>query len=543
MASRFTALIAVVLGAYGALFFRLYNLQVLHGESYIKQAEAQAIGGIVLADRGIVSLTDKNGKTLPVATNKNFPLVYAAPTAIDDPQETAHALAPLLGLDIETLVRQLGKPDDRYELLARKIDGRISEEVDGLELAGVYVRDVSERYYPFGAMASHVLGFVGPSDKDDSTEGKYGIEKFYNEPLSGTPGTAESGRLVPAQSGGNIQLTIDPNIQIEAEHILERTIKDHGATGGSVIVQDPKTGKLLALGNFPNFDPNIYAQAEIKNFLNAAAQEIYEPGSVFKVITMAAGIDAGKITPQTTFDDTGVLMVSGKKIQNWDLKAHGTVTMTAVLEKSLNTGAAFAERQTGHPVFREYLKKFGFEDETGIDLPGEVAGDLRRLTPNAPAVAYATASFGQGVAVTALEVINAVSAIANGGMLMRPYVNMAAGPQEIRRVIQPETARAVAQMMVSAVDKAEVARIEGYTFAGKTGTAQVPDFVRGGYSDDVIHTYIGFGPTADPKFVVLLKLNKPAGAPLAGTTVVPAFRDLAQFLVNYYNIAPDRVRN
>jgi cell division protein FtsI/penicillin-binding protein 2 len=209
----------------------------------------------------------------------------------------------------------------------------------------------------------------------------------------------------------------------------------------------------------------------------------------------------------------------------------------------LNTGAAFAERQTGHPVFREYLKKFGFEDETGIDLPGEVAGDLRRLTPNAPAVAYATASFGQGVAVTALEVINAVSAIANGGMLMRPYVNMAAGPQEIRRVIQPETARAVAQMMVSAVDKAEVARIEGYTFAGKTGTAQVPDFVRGGYSDDVIHTYIGFGPTADPKFVVLLKLNKPAGAPLAGTTVVPAFRDLAQFLVNYYNIAPDRVRN
>jgi cell division protein FtsI/penicillin-binding protein 2 len=338
-------------------------------------------------------------------------------------------------------------------------------------------------------------------------------------------------------------LTLDPNIQIEAERILVSAVERHAATGGSVIVQDPVTGKILAMASAPAFDPNAYQESPIDTFLNPAVQEIYEPGSVFKVITMAAGIDAGKITPHTTFYDEGVLTVSGRKIQNWDRQAHGLVTMTTVIEKSLNTGAAFVERQTGHAMFREYLRKFGFDEKTGIDLPGELAGDLRRLSPNAPAVAYATASFGQGVAVTALQMVNAISAIANGGLLMHPYVLAELGPREVRRVISPDTAQAVTRMMVSAVDRAEVAKIEGFAFAGKTGTAQVPDFERGGYSDEVIHTYVGFGPATHPRFVVLIKLDKPAGAPLAGTTVVPAFRDLAQFLVNYYHIAPDRSRH
>lgn len=259
---------------------------------------------------------------------------------------------------------------------------------------------------------------------------------------------------------------------------------------------------------------------------------------------MAAGLDAGKITPDTTYFDTGVLKVSGREIKNWDLRAHGKLTMTNVLEQSVNTGAAFAERQTGHVLFRSYLDKFGFSEKTGVDLPGELSGDIKRLKPGAPEVAFATASFGQGVAITQLEMINAFSAIANGGRLMRPYINSAIKPMEIRRVISASSAKSVTNMMVSAVDKAGVGHIKGYSLAGKTGTAQVPDFKKGGYvPNEVIDTYIGFGPTTDPKFVILIKLDEPEGAPLAGATVVPAFRELAQFILNYYNLPPDRINS
>ncbi|HTY39466.1 MAG TPA: penicillin-binding protein 2, partial [Candidatus Paceibacterota bacterium] len=318
-------------------------------------------------------------------------------------------------------------------------------------------------------------------------------------------------------------------------------VQEHKAKGGTVIVEEPKTGRILAMGSNPTFDPNNYRDYKVGDFLNPAVQAVYEPGSVFKVITMAAGIDAGKITPQTTYDDTGVLIENGRKIMNWDHKAYGIQTMTNVIEKSLNTGAAFAERQMGGAIFRKYLADFGLGEKTGIDLPGEVAGDLRQLTPNAPNIVYATASYGQGVAVTTVELINAVSALANGGLLMRPYVDATQKPEIVRRVIKPETAAAVAGMMVSAVDKAVIAHVDGYSLAGKTGTAFVPDFKTHAYTDQVINTYVGFGPTSDPRFVILIRLDEPEGAPLAGLTVVPAFRDLAQFILTYYDVPPDRL--
>ena len=457
-----------------------------------------------------------------------------------DAQEAAHAVAPLLNLPIDDVIRQLNKSNDQYELLGRKVAPEVADAITALKLKGMYVISSPERYYSQGRLAAQLLGYVGPNSTDDGIVGKYGVERFYNDMLAGKPGSVEDGAVTPAIPGENLTLTIDPTIQVEAERILTNAAEKHGAVAGSVIVQEPDTGRILAMGNWPNFDPNEYQKADIADFLNPAVQSIYEPGSVMKVITMAAGIDAGKITPQTTYNDTGVLMVSGRKIQNWDLKAHGVMTMTNVIEKSLNTGAAFAERQTGHDTFLEYLKRFGFDEQSGIDLPGELKGDLGRLTERgAPAVAFATASYGQGVAATPLEMLNAVAAIANGGILMRPFVNADLGPQEIRRVISPGTAKQVTEMMVSAVDKADVAKISGYTVAGKTGTAQIPG--RGGYTDEVVHTYIGFGPTAHPRFIILLKLDKPAGAPLAGTTVVPAFRDLAQFILGYMNIPPDRL--
>lgn len=541
MVSRFTSLIGAFALAYISLVFRLYDIQLTNGEQYRAKAESQAAARLQVADRGAIYFTYKNGSTEAAVSNKDMPLIFAVPNEIEDAQEAAYRLAPVLNSPADGLVASLAKKNDEYELLKKKADRKLAAEVDELGLKGIYVGEVAERSYSFGTLAAHLLGFVAPNSTDPGHSGKYGIEEFYNEQLAGAPGHGTGRDAVPPRPGERIMLTIEPNIQHETARVLEKVIERYNAKGGTVIVMDPKTGKILAMESSPHFDPNNYGRAEIADFLNPATQQIYEPGSVVKVLTMAAGIDTGKITPETTFNDAGVLNVSNKKIYNWDLKAHGTVTMTNVIEQSLNTGAAFAERQTGDAVFREYLLKFGFGDKTGVDLPGELKGDLRNLAPKAPPIEYAAASFGQGIAVTPLQMVNAIAAIANGGVLMRPYVNADLGPEEVRRVISEDTAKKVAKMMVSAVDKAKVARIGGYSIAGKTGTAQVADLVRGGYTGRYINTYVGFGPVSDPRFVILVKLVEPAGDVLAGQTVVPAFRDLAEFILNYYNMPPDRL--
>ncbi len=389
-------------------------------------------------------------------------------------------------------------------------------------------------------MASQLIGFSSIAD-DPIGSGRYGAELYHDDTLRGVPGETKGDKLIPPENGEDLYLTIDRTIQMQAEKILENLVSDFNAQGGTVIVQDPNTGEILAMVNRPNFDPNNYGEFDISSFLNPAVEAVYEPGSIFKVITMAAGIDSGKITPDTTYYDSGSLTLNGKTIRNWDLKSYGTVTMTNVIERSLNTGAAFAERTMGHDTFYDYLVKFGLKEKTDVDLPGEILGSLRPLEYDKRDINFATASFGQGISVTPIRLISALSAIANGGELMRPYVNAELEPQVVRRVISEETSRQVKDMMVSAVDKAQIPAIRGYNVAGKTGTAQIPNFSTGGYTDDVINTYIGFAPAYDPQFIILVRLNKPAGAPLAGLSVVPAFRELAQFVINYYGIAPDDV--
>ena len=542
MGGRFISVISVLCIAYGLLLFHLYDVQVLQGKQYLAQAKSQyAALSATSARRGALYFTDRDGNKVPAATSKEYPVIYAVPKAIEDPEEAANQAALVLDIPTEELIRQFSRKSATYVLLMKKAPPGLAAKVEEANIKGLYVEEIPGRFYPFGSLASHVLGFVGPNAEDNGESGKYGIEKLYDASLKGIAGKIDGTKIVPARAGGDIALTIDLTIQKEAEHILANLVTKYRAKGGGVIVMEPSSGKILAMAANPVFDPNHYSEYGIGTFLNPLVEEIYEPGSVFKVITMAAGIDSGAITPDTTFNDSGKLVLNGRTIKNWDLKPHGIVTMTNVIEQSLNTGAAFAERKTGHAVFRGYLEKFGFGEKTGIDLPGELAGNISRLGPKAPEINFATASFGQGVAVTPLHMINAIAAIANGGTLMRPYISEAMGPKVIREVIGPDAARQVAEMMVSAVDKATIAHIEGFSIAGKTGTAQVPDLVRGGYTDRVNNTYIGFGPTKDPKFIILIKLNQPEEAPLAGLTVVPAFRSLAQFVLNYYNIPPDRI--
>jgi cell division protein FtsI/penicillin-binding protein 2 len=542
MVARFSIVLVILGAAYAGLLFHLYQLQLMNGPVYVARAAAQyAASEVLAAERGTIYFADRNGNRLPAVSNKDFPLIFAVPKVLAEPAAAAQALASILNQPAADLLKRLSRASSTYELLARKATALVAQQVDDLGMKGIYVTDVPERFYPFGTTASHLLGFVGPDSTGNGESGHYGVEEFYDRSLKGLSGEVKDTKIIAPQAGKNLTLTIDPNIQTEAERILGNLIEGHHAPGGSVIVEEPKTGKLLAMASMPGFDPNNYAAADLKDFLNPVTQQIYEPGSVFKVFTMAAGIDAGKLSSSTTFYDSGSVTLNGYTIKNWDLKTHGRVTMTNVMELSINTGAVFAEGRIGDPTFKKYLTQFGIGERTGVDLPGELKGDLRNLGPHARQVAYATASYGQGVAVTSLQLINMISSIANGGTLMRPYVNVDLEPKAIRTVIKPETAREVTGMMVSAVDTAGIAKISGYTIAGKTGTALVPDFKNGGYTDNVIDTYVGFGPTADPRFVVLIKLNEPVGAPHAAETVVPAFRDLAQFILNYYNVSPDRM--
>jgi cell division protein FtsI/penicillin-binding protein 2 len=531
------------------LISNIYDLQITKGPYYLAKAESQnRLSGFLEAMRGNIYFTDRSENHSPAAINKEYFVIFAVPKDISSGGEVeidqaAEQISSLFKLDKVELVTAFSSPTNQYYSILKKATQEQVNEIKKLGIKGIYIENKNFRYYPLGNIASQVLGFVSPSSDDDVLSGKYGAELFFNEELTGKNGQLEGNKVVDLQNGSDVVLTIDPTVQNRAEAALEELVKKYNAPGGSVIVQDPKTGKIIALGNYPNFDPNNYSEYKIKDFLNLVVQSIYEPGSVFKVITMAIGLDAGKLTADTTYVDKGFIKLNGKTIKNWDYEEkgpHGLTTMTGVIEGSLNTGAAYAGQLIGKDIFYNYLIKFGLNQTTGIELPGEVTCDIKKLKSSSKDVDFATASFGQGLAVSPIAMINAFSAIANGGELMKPFIVASTKPQMVRRVISKEASKEAVKMMVSAVDKAYVAKIPGYYVAGKTGTAQIADLQHGGYlPNDYTHTYIGFAPAYDPKFVILIKLDKPEGAPLAGTTVVPAFRELADFLLNYYNVRPD----
>ena len=541
MGIRVTSIIVLFALAYSALVVNMYNLQIRKGKFYSDVAASQQeLAGILTPKRGSIYFTDKDGVRVPAAINKEYPTAYAVPKEITDPAGTARVLSGVSDRSEEELVFALSKENDPFEPIAKSLT---QEQISFLEeenITGVYIDTSSARFYPVENVGAHLIGYSSISDNPVGV-GVYGIERQYDEILRGTPGSTDGDKLTRPINGQDIYLTIDRNIQFQAENILEELIGQYNAEGGTVIVQNPKTGEILAMASKPDFNPNNYGEFDMKTFLNPAVEAVYEPGSIFKIITMVSGFDSGKITPETTYVDTGQVTFNGKTIRNWDLKTYGQMTMARVIERSLNTGAVFAQRTMGQDVFYNYIVKFGFKEKKDIDLPGEIVGSLRPLEFDVREINFATASFGQGISMTPISLITALSTIANDGVMMRPYVNRELEPQVVRRVVSEKASREIQEVMVAAVDKAVIPAINGFSVAGKTGTAQVPNFYTGGYTDEVINTYIGFAPAYDPEFVILVKLNKPAGAPLAGLTVVPAFRELAQFVINYYGILPDNV--
>jgi len=529
MAFRFVTLTAGFSLLFGVLGWNLYHLQVQQGPYYVERAQARTEAQAALElRRGEIFFTDRSGTDIPAALNRDYPVIYASPNEIHDPEGVTERLAPILHLDPKGLTAALGNAKSMFKLLVDKASPEVVDAVAKENIGGVYVGDKQHRFYPFERLGAQLIGFVGMNADIATPAGLYGIEKLRNEELA---------------AGDDVHLTIDRNLQAEAEQKLAELIPQYRATGGTIIVEEPKTGKILALASKPDFDPNVYADSPINSFLNPAVQYLYEPGSVMKPFTMAAAIGSGALTPTSTFTDVGHITLNGKTISNFNNNAYGTITMTNVIENSVNMGAVYAESKAGNQRFYEYLTRFGFGEPTGVDLPDELAGNLKNLErKDARQIDFATASFGQGVAVTPIQLINAFAAIANGGLLMRPYVDAHAAPYVVRRVMDEATARAVAGMMESSVVFNKLAAIPSFRVAGKTGTALIPNFATGGYTDELIHTYVGFAPVSDPRLVILAKMDRPQVGELAGLTVVPAFRDLMEFALNYYSIPPDNLK-
>ncbi|MFZ2835576.1 MAG: penicillin-binding protein 2 [Candidatus Moraniibacteriota bacterium] len=561
--SRIYFLLVMIIGVSIVIFLRLYSLQVSAHDSYLALAENQhSIFRNLIPNRGEIFLKDRDA-LYPVAVNKEISMAYAVPKEIESPKDASDKISEILAIDRDELFEKLNKKDDMYEILKHRLSDDESTKIKELKLKGVYLSDESLRYYPAGELAAHVLGFVGWKNNDFG--GRYGTELLFDNELKGQEGELfqnkdTSGKWIAtgekaithAKDGDSYILSIDHIAQYETEKMLKAAVEKYQADRGTIIVMEAASGKILAMANYPTFNPNEYAKTDnMEAFRNLAVSDPYECGSVFKTFTLAAAIDNGKINPDTTYTDTGVVSEAGYSIRNSDLKSNGLQTMTQVLEKSLNTGVIFAERSMGNYTFGEYVKKFGFGNSTGSDFFGEAAGNLNNLKNLKSDIQFFTASFGQGITVTPLQLISAYNVIANNGVLLKPQIvekvihadgtETEVAPQEVRRVISEDSAKQVAKMLRSVVVEGhgKQADVPGYLVGGKTGTAQVASNSAKGYTEgESIGSFAGFAPTDNPRFTILVRLDDPKTVQWAESSAAPTFGELMKFLLGYYNIEP-----
>jgi len=567
---RIDILVAVIFIFAAVICVRLIDLQIFqHGFYEALAADQHELHEKLSPKRGEILVRDRNDNSIlyPLATNKTYYFVYAEPMRIADPKAVEEKLFELLPIEEEeekdAIKERLRKENDLYEPIQHHVEEEVILALDELDLDGIKYQEEYQRIYPENNIGAHVLGFLGR--QDDSQLGQYGVEEYWDNELAGQYGYLQAekdaqGRwitfgtktLEEAKDGEDIVLTLDRTIQYEACKTLNEEVAKHGADGGSLVIMDPQTGAIKAMCGSPDFDLNEYGEVEDPNtFINPATFYIYEPGSIFKPITMAAALDLGKVTPNTTYEDTGSVEIGKYTIKNSDGKAHGINTMTQVLEESLNTGAIFAANQVGPEKFEEYVKKFGFGQKYGLQLNSEAQGNISNLSSHKE-LYLATGSYGQGLSVTPLQMTNAYAAIANGGKLMQPYIVDArissdgyenkTEPRVIREVISPQTATTLGAMLVNVVRNGHGQRagVEGYFVAGKTGTAQIPKSDGPGYDPDfTIGSFCGFAPADDPIFAMCVKIDKPRTVQWAESTAAPVFGHMAQFMLNYYGIPPE----
>ena len=554
-----------------AISLRLIQLQVVNHHHYLALARAsQSHKYDVPATRGEIYAMDGDQMS-PLVLNQTLDTLYADPKYVVNKADAASKLAAAVGGSVSDYTRLLGQNSD-YVVLAKKLDDSLSNKVKALGLAGIGLQAEDYRLYPEGTLASQLLGFVNADGK-----GQYGIEGYFDAQLAGKPGLLDAttdvngipiatanNYLKPPVNGDSYVLTIDRNIQAQAEKYLDAGVQAVGAPSGSVVVIDPNTGAIKAMANYPTYDPNNFAAVtDYSVFSNDVTSGAFEPGSGFKAFTMAAALDTGKVTPTTTYNDTGSFVVDGYTIRNSENRAYGSETMDDVIQRSLNTGVMYTLRamggdlnninKTGKQLFYSYLTDhFNFGIKTGVEQADESPGLVN--PPTSSDVNYANMSFGQGLRVTMLQQVQGYAAIANGGTLYQPYlVQEVIHPDGSKTVTKPkvlkshiissQTSSELTTMLEGVVDRGtgSATKIPGYEIAGKTGTAQVPAADGNGYDPAKnIGSFTGYGPNPNPQFVMMVRINEPKTPGFAESTTVPVFGQIASWLLRYLAVAPSK---
>jgi len=535
------------------IFFRLFQLQILnHSSSKIFDYLAERK---IFPERGRIFDRFFN----PLVLNNNSYFIYFEPKKISDPKEIIKKISLILSINESSISSKFNKNRDWIPITI--INKEKKEEIEKLKIDGVGFEYVLKREYPEASLAAHLLGFVGKNYQGEDV-GYFGVEGYYNKDLIGLPGFIRSekdllGRpiligeqeIVEPENGRDLILTIDKNIQGMSKEKLKKGIERYQAESGCVIVAEPYSMAILALVCLPDYDPKSYFLFSEKYFRNPAISDLYEPGSVFKPLIMAAAINEKKVKPNDFYYERGPITIGGYKIKTWDDKYEGKISMKRILEKSSNVGMVYVGEKLGRDKLYSYLKKYGFGEPTGIDLQGEVSGYLKPKTEWYP-IDFSTVTFGQGIAVTPIQMIRAFSAIINGGCIFRPYVVLKIAsadgkekvikPKKERQVITKITSEIMKKMLVEVVENGEVKWVKpkGYSLGGKTGTAQVP--IKGHYDPHkTIASFIGFGPSKKPKFLILVVLRQPKTSPWGSETAAPLFFEIAKELLIYYNISPE----
>lgn len=556
--------ILVFLGAF-ILITRLFYLQVIHKNFYTEKADRQyATPSGNVFSRGSIFFSKKDGTLVAAgAVYSGFKLAVN-PMKIVDVDKTYFDLKPYLEISKEDFITKVSKKNDPYEEVAYRLTKEQVGEVEKLHIPGVSIFKDNWRFYPGGTLASHSLGFL--SYKGDDLIGQYGIERYYNSTLSKSKDEININFFAEvfsnikntvsddADKNGDIVTTIEPQVEHTLESELKNVLDKWNADQAGGIIINPKTGEIYAIAGLPDFDLNNFRDVKnIEIYRNPLVENVIELGSVIKPLVMASAIDAGVITPNTKYMDNGFVVVNKKTINNFDKKGRGLVTMQTVLDQSLNTGMVFVEEKLGHDSFRSYMKSYGIGEKTGIDLPNETHGLIKNLESPRD-IEYANAAFGQGIALTPIGATRAFSVIANGGSLITPHIvkeikyedgtNKTINyPITKESIIKKETTDTITSMLIHVFESYDSGshKLEHYSVATKTGTAQVAkEDGKGYYVDRHTHSFFGYFPAYDPEFLVFLFIKNPKGVKYASQTLIPPFVNITKFLLNYYNVPPDR---
>lgn len=547
------------------LIGRLYFVQMVHGDEFASKADRQYLQSTYeYFNRGSIYFESRDGDRVSAASLKTGFIVAMNPKLVKDADTTFKKLNEYISIDANDFYLKVNKQDDPYEEVTKRVTTDEAKRIEDSKLPGITLYKERWRFYPGNSLASHALGFV--AYKDDELAGRYGLERYYEETLRRNNDTVfvnffaeifsniQKGFSTEEKLEGNLITSIEPSVQVFVEKELSKLNQNWNSDYSGAIVMDPQNGQIISMALYPTFDPNNLKDEKGPTiFKNHIVESVYEMGSIIKPLTMAAGIDSGAVTAHTTYFDSGSVTLDKKTFSNFDGRGRGTVDMQEVLNQSLNTGVAFVVRQMGKKTFAEYMKNYGLGEETGIDLPNETHGLIDNL--NSPRdIEYATASFGQGIAMTPIETIRALATLGNGGKLVNPHIgkkieytigtSKKIDPGVPKQVLKKETSEEISRMLVKVVDKALLngkVKMERYSIAAKTGTAQIAKSGGGGYYDDrYLHSFFGYFPAFAPRFIVFLYTYDPKGVKYASETLTYPFMDIAQFLINYYQIPPDR---